>query len=138
MDDFLPDLIGDLRRDEGFRSKPYRCTAGKLTIGYGRNLDDVGLTEREGAHLLGNDAVTAIQECRARFAWFDGLSPRRKRAVANMAFNMGIDRLLGFKKMLAALAAGDYDRAADEAQDSAWFHQVGVRGSRVVAMIREG
>ena len=51
-DHMLQDLIEDLKRDEGFRSHPYRDTVGKLTIGYGRNLDDVGISEREAEQLL--------------------------------------------------------------------------------------
>ena len=37
-------LTSALRRDEGCVLNPYRCTAGKLTIGIGRNLDDVGIS----------------------------------------------------------------------------------------------
>ncbi|CAA7621206.1 glycoside hydrolase family protein [Magnetospirillum sp. UT-4] len=138
MDDFLPELVEDLRRDEGFRSKPYHCPAGKLTIGYGRNIEDNGITEREARVLLGNDAVAAIQELRQHLGWFDGLSPARKRALANMAFNLGWPRLSGFRNMLAAMAEGDFGRAATEAENSAWFRQVGDRARRIVAMIREG
>ena len=60
------------------------------------------------------------------------------RGLCNMAYNLGVPRLLGFERMWAALAAGDYERAADEALDSKWARQVGARAARVAALIREG
>ncbi|MFD2234837.1 glycoside hydrolase family protein, partial [Phaeospirillum tilakii] len=48
-------LRADLIRDESLRLKPYRCPAGKLTIGIGRNLDDVGISREEAETLLDHD-----------------------------------------------------------------------------------
>ena len=53
------DLIAQLKRHEGFRAKPYQCSANKTTIGYGRNLQDVGITEGEAVSLLNNDIQIA-------------------------------------------------------------------------------
>ena len=135
---FLPALAAELRTEEGFRAKPYRDQFGNLTIGYGRNLDDHGISEAEAAILLANDVEVAATLCRTRFAWYDGLSANRRRALTDMAFNMGIPKLLGFHQMLAAFAAGDFDKAAAEAENSLWFHQVGTRGPRLAALIRQG
>ena len=44
-------------RHEGFRNKPYKCTANKLTIGYGRNIEDNGITKTEASVLLKNDIL---------------------------------------------------------------------------------
>ena len=132
-------LAADLMRDEGLRLKPYRDTVGKLTIGVGRNLDDVGITEAEALVLLQNDAQRARRDCRQAFdPWWDNMTERRKRALANMCFNLGLPRLMGFQKMLACLAAGDYDKAADEALDSQWATQVGDRAQRIATAFREG
>ena len=122
---------------EGLRLKPYRCTAGKLTIGVGRNLDDKGITYDEAMFLLRNDIaeVTAQLE---RFDWFRALGPVRRKVLVDMAFNLGMAGLLGFQKMIAALARGDYKAAADEMVDSAWYHQVGTRARRLVEMMRTG
>jgi lysozyme len=48
-------IKAQLVRYEGLRLKPYRCTAGKLTIGIGRNLDDCGISQTEAYVLLEND-----------------------------------------------------------------------------------
>lgn len=134
----VPELLKELERDEGLRLHPYRDTVGKLTIGIGRNLDDVGISEAEARFMLANDAARAERDARRALPSFDDLSDARKRALVNMSFNLGLPRLLGFKNMLAALAAGDYERAAAEALDSVWARQVGDRAERIVTMIREG
>lgn len=124
-------LKADLIRDEGLRLKPYRDTVGKMTIGVGRNLDDMGITAGEADHLLENDIGRALDELRRTFAWFDSLGEPQQRALANMTFNMGLPRLLGFRRMLDALKRGDYRQAAIEARDSRWAAQVGDRAWRV-------
>lgn len=134
----LDALKADLIRDESLRLKPYRCTAGKLTIGVGRNLEDVGITREEALRLLDNDVARVAADLDRALPWWRGLPEGRQRALANLCFNLGIGRLLGFRRMLAALQAGDFQRAADEAADSAWHRQVGERGPRVVALIRHG
>ncbi len=131
-------IKAELRRDEGLRLKPYRDTGGRLTLGVGRNLDDVGITAEEADYLLENDVGRALAGLDRALPWWRGLSARRQRALVNMAFNLGLPRLLGFSAMLAALRAGDYPAAAREALDSRWAGQVGARAARVAAMLREG
>lgn len=131
-------IAAELRRDEGVRLKPYRCSAGRLSIGVGRNLDDVGISAAEAELLLDNDIARAATDLDRALPWWRGLSEGRQRALVNMAFNLGLPRLLGFSAMLAALRAGDYARAAAEALNSRWAGQVGARAARVAAMIREG
>ncbi|SIS73017.1 glycoside hydrolase family protein [Insolitispirillum peregrinum] len=131
-------LKKELVRDEDERLKPYRCTAGKLTIGVGRNLDDVGLSVDESAYLLGNDIARVMAELDKALPWWRGLSEVRQRALANMAFNLGVPRLKGFARMLAALQAGQWDEAATQALASKWAVQVGDRAKRIATMIKEG
>lgn len=131
-------MLDQLREDEGFRSKPYRCTAGKLTIGYGRNLDDVGISKEEANVMLGEDVRGVIRQLNHALPWWSKLTFGRQEALVNMGFNLGVPRLLGFKNMLAALQRGDYAKAADEALDSLWAKQVGDRAKRVAKLIREG
>jgi len=128
----------DVMSAEGFRSKPYKDTVGKLTIGFGRNLDDVGISKLEGEVLLDHDLATAEQECRKAFAWFVGLNDVRQRALVEMAFNLGLPRLRGFKRTLAAIEAQRFDSAAREMLDSAWSQQVKSRADRLARMMREG
>lgn len=131
-------LQQDLIAHEGLRLKPYRCTAGKLSIGVGRNLDDVGISKDEALVMLKNDIDRVLDNLDAHLPWWRQMSEPRQRALANMAFNMGIGRLLGFRKMIAALAAGQYDEAARQAKDSKWAEQVGTRDDDLVKMIKEG
>ncbi|WP_337997330.1 glycoside hydrolase family protein [Oleispirillum naphthae] len=128
----------ELVRDEGLRLAPYRCTAGRLTIGVGRNLDDMGITAEEADYLLENDIGRAMADLDRALPWWRGLSEARQRALANMCFNLGVARLMRFEGMLADLEAGDNEGAAREAMDSAWARQVGPRARRIAAMLAEG
>ena len=131
-------LKAELIRDEGLRLKPYRCTAGKLTIGVGRNLDDVGLADEEAKYLLKTDIDRAMDGLDRNVPWWRSMTDARRRALVNMCFNLGWPRLSQFKNMLAHLQAGDFERAAAEALDSRWAQQVGERSERIAALIREG
>ena len=129
-------LQEDLILDEGIRLKPYRCTAGKLTIGIGRNLDDVGISKTETLALLDADISRAEQGLDNFAPWWRSLPEPAARGLVNMAFNLGAGRLAGFKGMLSALRAGDYALAAAEALDSKWAKQVGERATRIAALFR--
>ena len=129
-------LIDDLIRDEGLRLKPYRDRVGRLTIGIGRNLDDVGITEAEARQLCDNDITVVISALLRHLPWTQNLDQPRFFALANMAFNMGIVRLGGFINMLRALEHGDWETAANEALASKWAEQVGDRAKRIAAVFR--
>lgn len=116
-----------LIRHEGNRLKPYRDTIGKLTIGVGRNLDDVGISAEESYFLLEHDRDRAIAHCRKHFAWFDALCPARQMVMVDMCYNLGIGGLLGFFDTLAAIERGDFTAAARHMLKSDWAKQVGNR-----------
>lgn len=121
----------DLRRDEGLRLYPYKDSVGKWSIGYGRNLSDNGITPEEAEILLAHDVYAAEKGLDAALPWWKELDSLRRRALLNMAFNMGIPKLLGFVKMLDALKRRDFETAAKEALDSKWAGQVGSRAERI-------
>ena len=131
-------LIPALLRDEGLRLKPYRCTAGKLTIGVGRNLEDVGIREDEAMLMLENDIEAVIADCRQGFPWFASLDAVRQGVIVQMAFNLGIAGLSRFHNTLGAVARGDYDAAADGMLQSKWAQQVGRRAVRLAFAMRTG
>lgn len=124
-------LVDEIKQDEGLRLKPYLCTADKLTIGYGRNLEDKGITEAEADYLLANDILSVTHQLRKRVPFFDRLEPFAQEVLINMAFNLGISGLLTFKKMFTALEIGHYERAATEMLDSRYARQVGGRAVRL-------
>jgi len=132
-------LRGMLIRHEGMRLKPYRCPAGKLTIGVGRNLEDVGITEEEAMYLLENDIKraeqVAVQCCANHGVLFETLPDDAQLVLVNMAFNLGY-KLNGFKKMFYALSLGDYEEAAKEMLDSRWARQVGKRAEELAEIMR--
>tara|TARA_R110000868_G_scaffold95522_3_gene262644 strand:+ start:8295 stop:8708 length:414 start_codon:yes stop_codon:yes gene_type:complete len=134
---FEEDLRSDLQRDEGLKLKPYLCPAGKLSLGYGRNLDDVGITQDEAMAMLDNDIDRVNAQLAKALPWLETKSPDVQRAIANMTFQMGIGALLKFKKMLAALQARDYNAARREALDSAWAKQTPQRAKRVTDLFKE-
>jgi len=128
-----------LVKHEGLRLKPYRCTAGKLTIGVGRNLDDCGISKTEAYVLLEND----IQHCEKQLLdeipeIYSPLDEVRKSVLLNMCFNLGIGGLLGFNNTLAYIASGDWERAANGMLASKWAKQVGRRAIELSELMRKG
>ena len=124
-----------LRQHEGIRLKPYVDTVGKTTIGVGRNLDDIGISNDEAMMLLESDVLTVLADLDRVFPWWRTLSDVRQLVLANMCFNMGITRLSLFKKFLAALQAGEYDLAAAEMLSSKWAGQVGLRAQTLAGIM---
>lgn len=151
-------LRAELTRDEGERLRVYRCTAGKRTIGVGRNLDDVGITPAEtdelkittrsaiqkgitraqSQALLDNDIDRVFRDLDRRLPWWRTLDPVRQRVLANMAFNLGIAGLAGFRNTLRFIREGNYSNAADNMLASKWARQVGDRADRLATLMRLG
>jgi Phage-related lysozyme (muraminidase) len=128
-------LCQQLRLHEGVEHKPYKCTAGYLTIGVGRNLEDRGLSDDEIDFLLDNDVQIVVDELARTYDWFFDLTEVRQRVVADMVFNLGLPRFSQFKNMIAAIEAEDYVQASNEMMDSRWAQQVGLRASRLAEMM---
>ncbi len=120
-----------LVRDEALRLKPYRDSVGKLTIGIGRNLDDVGISEAEARVLLSNDLSKVRAQLAEHLPWIKTLSAARQSVFENMAFNMGMVGLLRFNVTLAFAQAGNFDAAAEAMLQSTWANQVGDRAKRL-------
>ena len=121
-------------RHEGLRLMPYKDTVGKLTIGVGRNLDDMGISPDEAMLMLDNDIARAYDYLE-KYPWFTGLAEGRKAACINLMFNLGQTRFAGFKKFIAAMAAKNYVLAGDELKSSKWHGQVKIRGPEIVNLI---
>lgn len=134
----LAQLERELTADEGKRNRPYLCTAGKTTIGVGRNLDDVGLSDEEIAFLLRNDINHVCADLDRELPWWRQMNDARQRVLANMCFNLGIRGLLGFKNTLAAMKEGRYKDAAAGMLVSKWAGQVGARAQRLAKMMEVG
>lgn len=118
----------------------YKDSRSYLTIGYGCLIDERlggGITEEEARYLLDN-RIRSTYLSLSQFTWFNRLSTTRQEAVANLAFNVGVSGLLGFKRMIAALEINDYTAAAREALDSEWAGQVGQRATDIALSLEMG
>ena len=139
-------LERELIRDEGWRSKPYICTAGHLTIGVGHKLmpHEMHLTEVSTDWIwetLRSDAHLAIRGCEMIFgrSRYQRMADPRQRALANMCFQMGTTRLSKFERMIAAIFREDWLQAHNEALDSKWARKDSpARARRVAEMLRTG
>ena len=134
----MMNLIDTLVRHEGLRRLAYEDSVGVLTIGVGRNIEEVGLSDDEIYYLLKNDIRRCETELDNSFRWYKDLDQVRQEAMINLCFNLGITRLRKFKLALRAMEVKDYEDAADEFLDSLWATQVGQRAVEVTYMIRFG
>ena len=130
-------LIQAIKEHEGYRTFPYRCTANKLTIGYGFNLEDVGLSEEESEIIL-KLRLQKLHNKLNELHWYAKQNQNRKDALIDMAYNLGYAGLLKFKNMIAALNINDYESAAVEALNSKWAAQVGKRANKIAHIIETG
>ena len=138
---------------EGLRLKPYKCPAGYLTIGVGRNVEtnpiteeekkvvgdwERGITENGAKYLLKNDILKAHKDCKRFVEGYKDLDDERQYALLDMCFNLGIIGLLKFRKMLYAMSIGDYRGAAKECLNSKYAKDVGKRAVRIARTIEKG
>jgi len=131
-------LIDTLRRHEGVKDTLYKCTSDKWTIGVGRNLEDVGLSEEEIDFLLLNDIIRTKDLMDNYMPWHKDLDKVRQEALINFVFNVGIGTAMKFKNGMSSLEEGDYPSAAAHMLDSAWAKQVGDRAIEITQMIETG
>lgn len=127
-----------LKGHEGLELKPYLDTEGKLTIGYGRNLSDIGISLEEAEVMLTNDINEASKRAQSVFPWFSLLDTVRQDVIVMMVFNMGVSRVTQFLRMIDAIKKGEWERAAEEMLNSLWARQVGRRALILSRMMRLG
>ena len=138
---------------EGCVLTPYKCPKGYWTIGVGRNLETNpitiaekkvvgdwrhGITKNAAFYLLKNDIQKVKRECSKNIPFFNTLDKERRYALMDMTFNMGIKRLMDFKKMLSEMGVGNWERAAEECLNSQYAKQTGKRAKRIANTIKTG
>ena len=150
----IAEKIQRLVLHEGCVLKPYRCPAGYLTIGVGRNLETNPLTEEEkrvcgdykhgitrnaAYYLLRHDIERVEKECKKKIAFYTLLDDERQYALFDMNFQLGLDGLFGFKKMLKAMGAGNFEEASEHCLDSKYARlDTPTRAKRIAETIRTG
>lgn len=123
---------------KGDRFLPYHDSVGKLTIGYGRNLADNGITQAEAEAMLAHDLDVAYRECLTRWPWLRTQTANRTAVIVEMAYNLGVPKLARFGRMWEALQKGRYGEAAQEMRDSLWATQVKGRAMRLAERMQRG
>lgn len=126
-----------IKEHEGYSQFPKPDAKGTVQIGYGTNLTLRGLEPGEADWLVIQD-VNRLHHFLTSFPWYSALSINRKAVLIDMAYNLGRDGLQGFGKMLAAIEAGDFKRAALEIYESKWAAQVGSRAVVDAELMRNG
>lgn len=131
-------LKARLKRHEGLRLKPYTCPTGRLTIGYGRNLDDVGISTAEADMMLERDLYTASNALMGHPEIVCKLNVARRRVCIELIFWIGLRGFLRFVKMISAIRAGDFEAAAQEMMDSSLGREYAGRARELAEIMRTG
>lgn len=132
----LKDIHAQLIKHEGFRLKPYRCTAGKLTIGVGRNLESRGITTDEARYLLENDIHDCVKDLAVIFPnHFVKMPELLQRVLIDMRFQLGPGGFRGFKMMIRAVRRDDLSGMIREMKDSNWYRQTTERADDLIVMV---
>lgn len=148
----IESLKGQLMLHEGLRLCPYKCTAGKLTIGVGHNMDDNPLpgyiqsyldkyseiTHNMAMTLLEQDIEVCAAQLDRHLPWWSTMKECRQHVILDMCFNLGIQGLLGFKNTLKFIEAHEYAKASENMMKSKWAKQVGNRAVVLAQVMKSG
>ena len=142
----IEQLRKELEVDEGVKYEIYNDHLGYPTFGIGHLVRD---TDPEAGAALGTpvsedrvieafneDVETVLSDCAILYDDFDDLPEEAQLIIANMMFNLGRPRLSKFKGMKSGVDSRDWNKAADEMVDSAWYRQVTNRAERLVTRMR--
>jgi lysozyme len=127
-----------VERHEGRRQRLYRCTAGKLTIGVGWNIEDRGLPNHIIDALLEYTLDGAAEDLDVVIPNWRTMSVRRQVALLDWSVQLGRVRMTGFRRAVVALRSEQYSTAAREMRDSTWARQVPSRAATITQAIEEG
>ena len=124
-------------KHEGKSKFAYEDTKGILTIGVGRNIERVGLSDDEMMLMLTNDIERIRSELHAKYPWIYEIDDTRQWVLINMAF-MGVKKLSGFTGMWGYIKKKDYVNASKEMLRSLWATQVGDRANDLARLMQFG
>jgi len=126
-----------IKLHEGKRNKIYLDSVGVETIGYGRNLRDIGISDAECDYLFERDFDRALRNAR-RFSFFEILNATRRGVVIEMVFQLGFGGVSKFKKFITAIKQGDWGEAAEQMLDSKWHKQTKARCETLAEIFGRG
>lgn len=126
------------KTDEGLKQFAYKDSLGNLTIGIGRNLDARGISPDEARFLCMNDIDITDHELCKILPWVKYLPKNYRFVLVNMGFQLGIPKLLTFKRMIECMKNLDSDGSSKELLDSKYATQVPNRANRLAYMLIKG
>lgn len=126
-----------LKQDEGLSLKPYKDSLGYLTIGYGRNLETMGISQATADLMLEEDCARVRQEAE-NFWWWGALDEARQLIVLSMLFQLGLSKFLEFQRMIIAIRNRNYPAAAEEMRSSLWARQTPERAEKLAQWMQTG
>ncbi len=135
---FESELLQQIKEHEGLRLFPYKCPAGKLTIGYGHNLQDNGLTKTACEFILYDDIDEAKRNLKTIFGgeFFENLPKNKKIALIDMMFNLGMVKFLTFKRFVFAVETQNWENASYEVIHSRAYEQNKKRYKKIAEQIK--
>ena len=113
-------LIDDIKVHEGFSSVVYKCTAGYDTIGYGKRIKYLQVTEEQATEWLEEDLENLKYTLSGKYDWFLPAPQEVRDVVMNMNYQLGVSAFSKFKKTIKYIANKDYQMASVEMLDSKW------------------
>lgn len=134
-------IESQLRLDEQEVLHAYQDHLGFWTIGVGRLIDrrkGGGISKEESTILLQNDILRVTTTIEEQLPWYRKLSEPRQGVLLNMAFQMGVGGLFGFKNTLRLIRDGIYNEAAAAMLQSKWAEQTPERAYRLSEQMRTG
>ena len=142
----IEQLRKELEVDEGVKYEIYNDHLGYPTFGIGHLVRDsdpeagaalgTPISEDRVIEAFNEDVETVLNDCAILYDDFDDLPEEAQLIIANMMFNLGRPRLSKFKGMKSGVDSRDWNKAADEMIDSAWYQQVPNRAGRLVKRMR--
>jgi lysozyme len=130
--------------NEGVRKTAYKDTLNNWTIGVGHLIKlpdeeyllDKELTDLEVDQIFVTDLNQAIDDAR-KFIDADSIPDEAFEVIVDMAFNLGLPKLLKFKNFQQALKDKDFVKASEEMLDSRWAKQLPNRSKRLAEIMRD-
>ena len=116
-------LIDDIKNHEGFSSVVYKCTAGYDTIGYGKRVKYLKVTQEQSEEWLKEDLENLKYVLADKYAWFLPSPQEVKDIVMNMAYQLGPTSFSKFKRTIKLFKNKDYEGASIEMLDSKWARE---------------
>tara|TARA_R110002020_G_scaffold69405_1_gene180628 strand:+ start:951 stop:1358 length:408 start_codon:yes stop_codon:yes gene_type:complete len=113
-------LIDDIKKHEGFSSVVYKCTAGYDTIGYGKRIKYLQVTEEQSTEWLEEDLENLKYTLSGKYDWFLPAPQEVRDIVMNMNYQLGVSAFSKFKKTIKYISDKDYQGASTEMLDSLW------------------